>query len=141
MPTLSQPQKPAALDSPSEKYRDRLERLTENLETPSLDDRKYRVVRLSNQLEALLVHDADTDKASAAMDVNVGNFSDDEDMQGMAHAVRIPSSLYPIPFPHCTPETCIRSYMYSRYKLKRSSFPSHAPRNVVKLANADDTIF
>jgi insulysin len=45
------------------------------------------VIRLPNQLEVLLVHDAETDKASAAMDVNVGNFSDEEDMPGMAHAV------------------------------------------------------
>lgn len=45
------------------------------------------MVRLPNQLEVLLVHDAETDKASAAMDVNVGNFSDEEDMSGMAHAV------------------------------------------------------
>jgi insulysin len=112
MSTLSQPQTPASPDSPSKEYRHKfVERLTDRLETPSLDDRKYRVVRLlPNQLEVLLVHDAETDKASAAMDVNVGNFSDEEDMQGMAHAVRIPGSLYPIPFPHCTPETCIRSY-------------------------------
>ena len=42
------------------------------------------MVRLPpNQLEVLLVHDAETDKASAAMDVNVGNFSDEEDMSGM----------------------------------------------------------
>ena len=65
----------------------RVERITDKLETPSLDDRSYRVVRLSNQLEVLLVHDADTDKASAAMDVNVGNFSDRVDLPGMAHAV------------------------------------------------------
>jgi insulysin len=57
------------------------------LETPSLDDRSYRVIRLLNQLEVLLVHDAETDKASAAMDVNVGNFSDETEMPGMAHAV------------------------------------------------------
>ncbi|KAE9367559.1 LuxS/MPP-like metallohydrolase [Stipitochalara longipes BDJ] len=88
MSTLSQPQTPAALDSPLREHRHRpVERLTDRLETPSLDDRKYRVVRLPNQLEVLLVHDADTDKASAAMDVNVGNFSDEEDMSGMAHAV------------------------------------------------------
>ena len=84
MSTLSQPQTPAALDSPLREQRYRpVERLTDNLETPSLDDRHYRVVRLPNQLEVLLVHDAETDKASAAMDVNVGNFSDEEDMSGM----------------------------------------------------------
>lgn len=63
------------------------ELVTDHLETPSLDDRTYRVIRLPNQLEALLVHDAQTDKASAGMDVNVGNFSDERDMPGMAHAV------------------------------------------------------
>jgi insulysin len=42
---------------------------------------------LLNQVEMLIIHDPDTDKAGAAMDVNVGNFSDDQDMQGMAHAV------------------------------------------------------
>ena len=65
----------------------RVERVTERLETPSLDDRTYRVIRLPNELEALLVHDAETDKASASLDVNVGNFCDEDDMPGMAHAV------------------------------------------------------
>ncbi|KAL6722042.1 metalloprotease [Lecanora helva] len=64
-----------------------VERVTDKLETPALDDRSYRVIRLPNQLEALLVHDPDTDKASAAVNVNVGSFSDADDMPGMAHAV------------------------------------------------------
>ena len=64
-----------------------VELVTDQLETPSLDDRTYRVIRLPNQLEALLVHDPQTDKASASMDVNVGSFSDEDDMPGMAHAV------------------------------------------------------
>ncbi|KAL5322523.1 hypothetical protein ACEPPN_010496 [Leptodophora sp. 'Broadleaf-Isolate-01'] len=90
MSTLSQPQTPAALDSPLREHRHRpVERLTDSLETPSLDNRSYRVVRLPNQLEVLLVHDAETDKASAAMDVNVGNFSDEDDFPGMAHAYPI----------------------------------------------------
>jgi insulysin len=62
-------------------------RITDKLEIPSIDTRKYRVIRLHNQLEVLLVHDADTDMASAAMDVNVGDFSDDSDMPGLAHGV------------------------------------------------------
>ena len=61
--------------------------LTDRLEKPSLDDRDYRVIQLPNKLEALLVHDPETDKASAALDVNVGNFSDETEMPGMAHAV------------------------------------------------------
>lgn len=63
------------------------EHIAENLEKPELDDRSYRVIRLPNQLEALLVHDPDTDKASASCSVNVGSFSDEDDMPGMAHAV------------------------------------------------------
>lgn len=62
-------------------------RITESLETSSLDDRSYRVIELPNKLEALLVHDPETDKASASVNVNVGSFSDADDMPGMAHAV------------------------------------------------------
>lgn len=82
MATLSEGQS-AAIDS----RRSPIKRITDHLETPSLDDRSYRIIVLPNKLEVLLVHDADTDKASAAMDVNVGNFSDPEDMPGMSHAV------------------------------------------------------
>lgn len=64
-----------------------IERLADQLEAPALDDRKYRVIKLPNHLEALLVHDPDTDKASASVNVNVGSFSDADDMPGMAHAV------------------------------------------------------
>lgn len=62
-------------------------RLTEALEKPELDNRTYRVIRLPNCLEALLVHDPDTDKASAAVDVGVGSFSDPESVQGLAHCL------------------------------------------------------
>lgn len=65
----------------------RVRRIAEDLEKPDLDDRSYRVIELPNKLEALLVHDPQTDKASASLNVNVGNFSDDDAMPGMAHAV------------------------------------------------------
>lgn len=65
----------------------RPDRVAEDLERPALDDRSYRVIRLENQLEALLIHDPDTDKVSGALDVNVGSFSDADDMPGVAHAV------------------------------------------------------
>lgn len=64
-----------------------LERVADNMEKPALDNRLYRVVKLANELEALLIHDPETDKASGALDVNVGSFSDKEDMPGLAHAV------------------------------------------------------
>lgn len=54
--------------------------LASDLERPELDNRQYRVIRLQNGLEALLVHDPDTDKSSAAMDVRVGSFADSEDL-------------------------------------------------------------
>ncbi|KAJ8100603.1 Metalloenzyme, LuxS/M16 peptidase-like protein [Lipomyces tetrasporus] len=56
-----------------------------NLERPEIDNRSYRVIRLANELEALLIHDPDTDKSSAALDVRVGSFSDPKDLQGLAH--------------------------------------------------------
>jgi insulysin len=46
------------------------------IEQSDNDDRSYRLIRLSNELEALLVHDANTDKSSASMDVHVGNLCD-----------------------------------------------------------------
>lgn len=82
-PTMTAaPPLPASKPSPSSAVL-----LTDRLEKPSVDDRDYRVVQLPNKLEVLLVHDPETDKASAALDVNVGNFSDETDMPGMAHAV------------------------------------------------------
>ncbi|KAF2220544.1 Metalloenzyme, LuxS/M16 peptidase-like protein [Elsinoe ampelina] len=62
-------------------------RIADKLEKPQLDNRTYRVIELPNKLEVLLIHDPETDKASAAMDVNVGSFSDSDDLPGMAHAV------------------------------------------------------
>ncbi|WFD32379.1 insulysin [Malassezia sp. CBS 17886] len=61
------------------------EELDRPMEKPLLDTRTYRLVRLANDLEALIVSDPETDKASAAMDVRVGHLSDPEDMPGMAH--------------------------------------------------------
>ncbi|TWU76783.1 Insulinase (Peptidase M16) [Metarhizium rileyi] len=62
-------------------------RVTDRLEKPSIDDRDYRVVRLENELEALLVHDPQTDKASASLSVGVGSFSDPDEMLGLAHGL------------------------------------------------------
>lgn len=40
------------------------------------DDRAYRVIKLNNGLEAMLVHDAKADKAAASLDVAVGHLWD-----------------------------------------------------------------
>lgn len=58
---------------------------TKPLEMSSLDDRKYRLIRLENGLEAMVIHDPETDKSSAAMDVRVGHLSDPIELQGLAH--------------------------------------------------------
>ncbi|CAB4464914.1 unnamed protein product [Rhizophagus irregularis] len=49
------------------------------------DERSYRLIRLSNELEALLIHDAKTDKSSAALDVHIGNLCDPDELLGLAH--------------------------------------------------------
>lgn len=59
--------------------------VTNDIETPELDPRSYKIIRLENDLEVLLVHDPDTDKASAALDVHVGHLSDPWDAAGLAH--------------------------------------------------------
>lgn len=59
--------------------------VTSALEKPVLDDRNYRVITLPNKLEALLIHDAEIDHSSAALDVNVGSFADPRHLCGLAH--------------------------------------------------------
>lgn len=46
------------------------------IEKPHSDNKEYRLIKLSNGLEVLLVHDAKTDKAAACMNVNVGGCHD-----------------------------------------------------------------
>ena len=62
--------------------------LSERIDKPELDDRSYRLIKLTgNNLQVLLVHDPLTEKSSAAVDVNVGSQSDPKDFQGLAHAL------------------------------------------------------
>ena len=51
----------------------------------STDSRSYRSLLLDNRLQVLLISDPDADQAAAAMDVAVGQFSDPQDRQGLAH--------------------------------------------------------
>lgn len=60
-------------------------RASNGVEKPDLDDREYKVITLDNKLKALLISDPKTDKAAAALDVNVGSFSDYEHLPGLAH--------------------------------------------------------
>ncbi|KAF9353781.1 Insulinase (Peptidase M16) [Mortierella sp. AD094] len=49
------------------------------------DERSYRLLRLKNDLEVLVIHDPKADKSAAALDVHVGHLSDPDNLQGLAH--------------------------------------------------------
>jgi len=49
------------------------------------DQREYHSTTLSNKLTVLLISDPETDKASAALDVNIGSSDDPIEFQGLAH--------------------------------------------------------
>lgn len=49
---------------------------TKPLVLSAQDDRHYKLIRLENGLEALLIRDKAADKSTAALDVKVGHLSD-----------------------------------------------------------------
>ncbi|KLO18632.1 hypothetical protein SCHPADRAFT_925084 [Schizopora paradoxa] len=55
------------------------------LQKPHSDHKEYRLIKLSNGLEVMLVHDAKSDKAAACMNLNVGGCHDPVDRPGLAH--------------------------------------------------------
>ena len=66
---------------------------------PNRSDREYRYVRLDNGLRALLIHDADTDKSAASLNVQVGAGDDPTDRPGLAHFLEHMLFLGTEPFP------------------------------------------
>lgn len=63
------------------------DRCTLKVETPSLQQREVRKLRLENGLEALLISDPEASQSGAALAVNVGSFDDPVERPGMAHFV------------------------------------------------------
>ncbi|KAG0045268.1 Insulinase (Peptidase M16) [Gryganskiella cystojenkinii] len=55
------------------------------IEKPENDEREYRLIRLANEMEVLLIHDSKSDKAAASMNVHVGSSSNPDNIQGLAH--------------------------------------------------------
>lgn len=49
---------------------------TRPVEKSEPDDRDYRIIRLENGLEAILVHDPSADKAAACLTIAVGSLYD-----------------------------------------------------------------
>lgn len=58
---------------------------TQNIIKSPNDQREYHSTTLSNKLTVLLISDPETDKASAALDVNIGSSDDPIEFQGLAH--------------------------------------------------------
>lgn len=48
-------------------------------------DRQYRYIVLENELAVLLVSDATTKIAAAAVDIQVGAYCDPDELPGLAH--------------------------------------------------------
>lgn len=49
---------------------------TQPIEQSPQDERSYKLIRLPNRLQALLVHDKDADNSAASMDIAVGHLHD-----------------------------------------------------------------
>lgn len=58
---------------------------THNIGKSQQDNRDYRGLILNNGLKVLLISDKTTDKAAAALTVDVGSMSDPENIPGLAH--------------------------------------------------------
>ena len=65
-------------------YNHSTQQFTLGMIKPVVDERVYRVIRLSNGLEVLLVSDASTSTCAASMAVGVGSYYDGE-IYGLAH--------------------------------------------------------
>ena len=59
--------------------------MRDGFEQSANDSRRYRAIRLKNDLTALLISDKDAEKSGAALDVHVGHFSDPDELPGLAH--------------------------------------------------------
>ena len=85
-----EPPTTAAVPCDSPEARDQIDvtmatRLDKEIVKSASDTREYRHITLPNNLQVLLAHDSETEKSSAAMDVNVGHFSDPAEAPGLAH--------------------------------------------------------
>ncbi|CAD8118614.1 unnamed protein product [Paramecium sonneborni] len=56
-----------------------------NVIKPIIDNRDYRYLELENNLKVLLIHDPESEMASAAMDVKAGSWHEPNEYPGLAH--------------------------------------------------------
>ncbi|TIC14554.1 a-pheromone processing metallopeptidase Ste23 [Wallemia mellicola] len=67
------------------KQKNSYQQFSKLLEKSNNDQRNYRLIKLENNLECLLINDNQTDKASVAIDVKAGHLLDPKELQGLAH--------------------------------------------------------
>ena len=60
-------------------------RLVNEIEVPSFETRDVKGFTLENGLKALVISDPDTEVSAASVQVSVGNFSDPDELPGLAH--------------------------------------------------------
>lgn len=50
-----------------------------------MDKKNYKYIKLENKLKVLIIHDPDTKMAQAALNVNVGSWTEPNEFPGLAH--------------------------------------------------------
>lgn len=55
------------------------------IKKPLSDKAVYRILKLENKMEVLLISDSETSKCAASLNIGVGSFSDEITTQGLAH--------------------------------------------------------
>lgn len=53
--------------------------------TPLIEDRKFRAIKLANNLDIILISDENSIRSSAALTVGAGSFQDPDEIPGLAH--------------------------------------------------------
>lgn len=66
-------------------YAQTIESSADEITKSPADSRDYRAITLNNGLKVMLISDATSDRAAAALDVHVGSGNDPLDRQGLAH--------------------------------------------------------
>ncbi|KOX69206.1 Insulin-degrading enzyme [Melipona quadrifasciata] len=62
-----------------------IEKRYDNIVKSPNDKREYRGLLLFNKMRVLIISDPSTDKSAAALNVNIGNLSEPDDLPGLAH--------------------------------------------------------
>lgn len=106
---------------------------TKPIEKSQQDDRDYRLIRLENGLQAMLIHDAKADKAAASLDVAVGHLYDPVSIPSVASClcvVDVCGWSRQRPLPRCDPRIVVRSCSIMEHRLHSFYLGSCAPPRV-----------